>query len=385
MNLTCTHCGKTFRITADQLGTRGKCPNCRATIILPRAANKQAVVDEITPPGLWMERWFSILGTVFLHVVILAILALIPYHDFQRSPSSQGEAVTIGPASQLSITSNANVDTQPERITADSSQRVVELFHEQVVSPSASSASTDQSTSQLLPGAGQQGEFENDSVKVFRGEDNGENEFEQLLARLQQEGLEIVITFDSTGSMEGEIEEVKNKIERMGSALFRMIPKTRIGICTYRDHDARYLVKGLPLSDDLSEVVRFLADISAGDGGDDPEAVQAGLEWSIQQNQFRDGARKVILLFGDSPPHIPDLDYCLRMASDFRRKQDGVISTVTCHRDERLPAFIEIAQMGGGEAFLARDEQEIMIQLMVLVFGSKHRDKVIEAFNMMNR
>ena len=385
MNLTCTHCGKTFRITADQLGTRGKCPNCRATIILPRAANKQAVVDEITPPGLWMERWFSILGTVFLHVVILAILALIPYHDFQRSPSSQGEAVTIGPASQLSITSNANVDTQPERITADSSQRVVELFHEQVVSPSASSASTDQSTSQLLPGAGQQGEFENDSVKVFRGEDNGENEFEQLLARLQQEGLEIVITFDSTGSMEGEIEEVKNKIERMGSALFRMIPKTRIGICTYRDHDARYLVKGLPLSDDLSEVVRFLADISAGDGGDDPEAVQAGLEWSIQQNQFRDGARKVILLFGDSPPHLPDLDYCLRMASDFRRKQDGVISTVTCHRDERLPAFIEIAQMGGGEAFLARDEQEIMIQLMVLVFGSKHRDKVIEAFNMMNR
>ncbi len=385
MNLTCTHCGEMFRITADQLGTRGKCPNCRATIILPRSANQQAIVDEITPPELWMERWFSVLGTVFLHVVILAILALIPYHDLQQNASSEGDAVTIGSASQRSITSNADVDLQPERVTVDSSQRVVELFHEQVVSPSASSASTDKSMSQLLPGAGQQGEFENDSVQVFRGDESGDVEFEHLLSRLQQDGLEIVITFDSTGSMDGEIEEVKNKIERMGSALFRMIPKTRIGICTYRDHDARYVVKGLPLSDDLGEIVRFLADVSAAGGGDDPEAVQAGIEWSIQQNQFREGARKVILLFGDSPPHTPDLDYCLRMATDFRRKQDGVISTVTCHRDERLPAFMEIARLGGGEAFLARDEQEIMTQLMVLVFGSNHRDKVIEAFNMMNR
>ena len=113
--------------------------------------------------------------------------------------------------------------------------------------------------------------------------------------------------------------------------------------------------------------------------------VNAGLEWAIHQNQFRPAARKVILLFGDAPPHAADHDYCLRLASEFRRKYHGVVSTVTCHSAQRLPAFIEIAQMGGGEAFLTRNEREIMTQLIILVFGSKYREKVLEAFHLLDR
>ncbi len=40
---------------------------------------------------------------------------------------------------------------------------------------------------------------------------------------------------------------------------------------------------------------------------------------------------------------------------------------------------------GGGEAFLSRNDREIMTQLMVLVFGSEHRDKVVEALELMER
>ena len=145
------------------------------------------------------------------------------------------------------------------------------------------------------------------------------------------------------------------------------------------------MVKGIPLTDNLGEIVKFLEDVTAGGGGDDPEAVHAGLEWSINQNQFRPKARKIILLFGDAPPHLADKDFCLRISSEFRRKQQGVVSTVTCHSEERLPAFIEIAQMGGGEAWLTRNEREIMSQLMILVFGSKHREKVLEAFDLLDR
>ena len=42
-----------------------------------------------------------------------------------------------------------------------------------------------------------------------------------------------------------------------------------------------------------------------------------------------------------------------------------------------------IAQMGGGEAFLTSDEEQIVTQLMILVFGSEFRDKVLEAFDLM--
>jgi hypothetical protein len=48
-----------------------------------------------------------------------------------------------------------------------------------------------------------------------------------------------------------------------------------------------------------------------------------------------------------------------------------------------LKAFEEIAEVGGGEAFTTSDERQIMTQLIVLVFGSRHRAKVLEAFRMM--
>ena len=45
---------------------------------------------------------------------------------------------------------------------------------------------------------------------------------------------------------------------------------------------------------------------------------------------------------------------------------------------------MDIARLGGGESYLTRNEREIMTQLIVLVFGSEHRKKVIEAFDLMN-
>ena len=75
---------------------------------------------------------------------------------------------------------------------------------------------------------------------------------------------------------------------------------------------------------------------------------------------------------------------CQKLASDFR-KTGGVVSTVTCRANEALEEFQEIAKIGGGEAFLTRNEREIMTQLLVLVFGSQHRNKVMQAFDLMNQ
>ena len=82
----------------------------------------------------------------------------------------------------------------------------------------------------------------------------------------------------------------------------------------------------------------------------------------------------------DSANTIKD---CQKLASDFRHKQRGIVSTVTCRKKKPLESFTRIAQVGGGEAFLSQDERQIMTQLMILVFGSKHRRKVIEAFDLM--
>ena len=86
-----------------------------------------------------------------------------------------------------------------------------------------------------------------------------------------------------------------------------------------------------------------------------------------------------------APPHRQDHGTCLSIASDFQREHSGIVSTVTCRRGTRLDEFIEIAEMGGGEAFLTSDQRQIMEQLIVLVFGSRFRSKVLEAFELMER
>ena len=73
----------------------------------------------------------------------------------------------------------------------------------------------------------------------------------------------------------------------------------------------------------------------------------------------------------------------MKLAADFAAQERGVVSTVTCRAPDRLPEFIDIAQAGGGEAFLSHDEKQIMTQLLVLVFGSKYRGKVLEAFELL--
>jgi len=183
--------------------------------------------------------------------------------------------------------------------------------------------------------------------------------------------------------MGDEIEELKKRIERIGNTLFALIPRTRISVCTYRDKGDEFIVKGQQLTDKLGKIIQFLSGVTAAGGGNVPESVDAGLEWVINQNSWRRSARKVILVFGDAPPHIATMGKCQQMASDFRHQQRGVVSTITCRKPRPLDEFAKIAAIGGGEAFLSRDDRELMTQLMVLVFGSKHRRKVIEAFDLM--
>ena len=146
-----------------------------------------------------------------------------------------------------------------------------------------------------------------------------------MLQRLRRQGLDIVIVFDSTGSMGGEIRQVKSQIQNIGSTLVKLVPKARISLVTYRDRGDEYVVQTpiLPLTGDLQRVATYLSAVDAGGGGDREEAVQEGLRFAVEENQFRPAARKVILLFGDAPPHAQDQTTCLRIASDFSRRQKG--------------------------------------------------------------
>ena len=291
----------------------------------------------------------------------------------------------IGKLPRSVVVDAADEELDLEEILNPTNESTFDNLESEMYSPSPTGKLSEQALADLAfsPSGGGEKQFEFESLNPSTVLAGGTNEdFEGLISRLKKSGLDIVITFDSTGSMQPEIDQVKSQINRIGNVLFGLIEKSRIGICTYRDHGDEYIVKGLPLTDDISEIVLYLENINAAGGRDDPEAVDAGIQWATQQ-AFRRSARKVVLLFGDAPPHPSRAVSCKQMASDFR-KRGGVISTVTSRKVRRMPDFVSIAELGGGEAFLAADEHEIVTQLMVLVFGSQHREKVVEAFDLLN-
>ena len=388
MNITCIQCHKPFSITAEQLGTRGKCPHCLATVILPKSAKSAAATgyQPLEPPSTWMQNTLSGVGAIILHLLVLVVIAMIPWGEFSDGSTGEGTQIMIGQLPQETLVNHPDEALEQVEIENPAELHSSDALEAEMFSPAISGTLAEQELASPLfsPSNGGQNPLEVKSLEESSAMAGGSEDFGNLISRLKRDGLDMVITFDSTGSMQGEIDQVKSQIGRIGAVLFKMIPKTRISICTYRDHGDSYIVKGLPLTDSIDEVVLYLQQISASGGGDEPEAVDEGLSWSIEKNNFRRQARKVILLFGDAPPHPDKSVRCQKLASDFR-KTGGMVSTVTCRNDQRLQEFIAIAQIGRGEAFLTRNQREIMTQLMVLVFGSQHRSKVLEAFDLLTQ
>ena len=317
-------------------------------------------------------------------MLLLILFALIPWGEFSDGQGGEGEQILIGQLAREQLVDNPTDDFEPFEIENPDDFEPVDRLPTEMMTPVSEDPLSDSSFDLAIPAlaGGSQSTFEIQSLEQENLLAGGSENFGKLISRLKRDGLDIVITFDSTGSMQREIDQVKGKIERIGGVLMEMIPKTRIGVVTYRDNGDEYVVKGIPLTDSIAKVKLFLEQTRAGGGGSEPEAVHEGLKWATTKNRFRKRARKVILLFGDAPPHPEKNIACQKMASDFR-KSGGIISTVTCRKEYILPEFEAIAKIGAGEAFLTSNERQIMTQLMILAFGSQHRSKVIEAFDLL--
>jgi len=383
MQLSCVHCGKTFTITKDQLGGRGRCPHCHGDIQLPQAEN--GATEEalpVTPPSRWWENSVSALVSVVFHMLLMLILALITYDAYRGE--GLGEDVMIGELF-TDLLSDAQEDelSLEDETTEPAEEEFDELLEVEIsIDPTTDVRAEELTEIPFSSGGGERMGFEWQPT-AGGGSMGGGGGWDGLLQQLRRSGLDIVITFDSTSSMDREISQVKAQISRIGGTLMKLVPKSRISICTYRDRGDAYVVRGLPLTNDIAAIDQYLAGVGSDGGGDMPEAVHEGLQWSVKNNRFRSTARKVILLFGDAPPHRQFLDDCLRTAADFHNQNQGIVSTVTCQKPFQLSEFEKIAKVGGGESFLTSDERQIMTQLLVLVFGSRHRAKVMEAFELM--
>jgi hypothetical protein len=132
--------------------------------------------------------------------------------------------------------------------------------------------------------------------------------------------LDMVIAFDTTGSMSRYIEGVKQKIKDLVNNLFNTNPNLRIGVVAFGDYcdmltltDFGKAYQELLLTNDKQAIINFITKAQDTGGGDTPEFYELVLDKINKEFNWRKNAKKSILLVADSDYH--KIGYKVRVKS----------------------------------------------------------------------
>jgi len=118
--------------------------------------------------------------------------------------------------------------------------------------------------------------------------------------------FDLAFVVDTTSSMGGLIAAAQRQMIDMIDALSHSATvDMRLGIVEYRDHPPQdTLVSRVhPFTGNLKSAKRTINKLSVDGGGDEPEAVFAGLVAASGHLKWRTHARRIAVLVGDAPPH----------------------------------------------------------------------------------
>ena len=219
-----------------------------------------------------------------------------------------------------------------------------------------------------------------------------DNAFALYVQSLIERGLDVVFVVDATGSMDWVIAEVRLRIRDIVESVRSLVPLARFSIVAYRDYDdPEFVTRIQPLTFSLAKLGRFLDALTAVGGGSWHEAVDAGLERAVNDAGWRPGARRVVIIIGDAPPHPGKTDRLLRMTEDLV-SNGGQVSTLdvshesnpalleaflgrkvnrALYHDEPMLQFRRIADAGDGRASNMDGDIVVARQLLSLVMGGE--------------
>ena len=117
--------------------------------------------------------------------------------------------------------------------------------------------------------------------------------------------LEIVITFDTTGSMYPCLTQVRSNVRTLIRELFTEIPGIRVGIIAHGDYGDEYVTKHTNLSTNQEELCRFVETVAGTGGSDWEECYELVLREAHTKVSWTPTSRKALVMIGDAVPHAP--------------------------------------------------------------------------------
>jgi len=118
--------------------------------------------------------------------------------------------------------------------------------------------------------------------------------------------FDLAFVVDTTASMGSLIEAAKKQMVEMVDALATAVDvEMQLGVVEYRDHppEDRMVYRVYRLTSNLKKAKKAIGSLRANGGGDEPEAVFAGIVAACEELAWRPHARRMAVLVGDAPPH----------------------------------------------------------------------------------
>lgn len=119
--------------------------------------------------------------------------------------------------------------------------------------------------------------------------------------------IEVVFSFDTTGSMYPCLTQVRRNLKSTVTRLLDEIPGIRIGIIAHGDYcdaGSTYVTKHMDLSGNVDTICNFVQTVEATGGGDAPECYELVLH-EAQSFSWSPTSIKTLVMIGDDIPHAP--------------------------------------------------------------------------------
>ena len=196
--------------------------------------------------------------------------------------------------------------------------------------------------------------------------------------------IDIVFSFDTTGSMNQCIRQVRRNVEETILKLFERIPGIRIGIVAhgdYCDEGRTYVIRTCDLTREISTLVKFIKEEATDtNGGDYPECYELCLR-QVQDMSWRTGAAKKLVMIGDAIPHETN-PFSIDWREECRSIKDKQISIYSVHcmnNSDSKQFFSKMASITGG-LYMQLQNFDSIVSLISAICFKQHSDEQLQQY-----
>ena len=173
--------------------------------------------------------------------------------------------------------------------------------------------------------------------------------------------LDMVIAFDTTGSMAAYIDAVRMEVAELIPRLFKDNENLRLGIVAFGDycdmanaHEFGNAYQCLMPTNNENDIIKFVKETKDTSGGDGDEFYELVIKKIVEETPWRENSTRAILLISDAEPHplgYTYKDYVVGNQIDWRKEAGKAadmkikIDTVTI---TDVPWYKELSQMTNG-------------------------------------